>query len=712
MDNIRLFIAAYMLLLFLLLNGCISERLDMDEESEDGNATLYLSLDIPGLNSGLNSGQNSDHNSVNKYNINSVSGYHPGTVHNSEPELRAMSAVNESSIDYDNIHILVFEEVEQDELFRYKAVISAVTPQQLTLKIPVSRANERYRFVAVVNAGVPYIADGTPKNEALNQMVFDCVGKWNTSDASFTHIPMWGEHKQPFAIKNNTSINIIMHRALARVDVGALFKFNNPNPITGQEYDGRDTDKESVWGLDNFKIKEIRVYRTVNKGFIASSADKMVANEVVTPNIPASAKYNSNSGTRFGDLYSADKNPLVYTLSAASDSYIREIYIPESFMPAVSVVVFDGSSFGGSSDASQFANPEPDAGQSGGSSVDLLDLNLSDGSSFAGSPYADPFVNLSYAAATVPCIVIGGYYGEDNTTNITYYRADFATYSNGKILAYRFLLRNHRYVFDIRRVGGPGYNEPEQALNAVTSDMVFDIKEWNEQSFNYQVRGNYFCSIDTREVTLDARPAEGEAAASGTISYRTNLDLDPITNPFAYKWKSSGNADSDDFDIVFDYQEKTIKIKAKNNNVGIGAQPISAQVYISVKNYQFSIDVKQKAINANYMPDCSGALVHGIYRADFALNYTNYITVRLTSPTTLRGLGYDISTAETNGIYFAAKGAFDTDGTYANGLYEYELNLKGYGTLINETGFLSSFDIMIIFNSITPTTCSVAVQVD
>ena len=294
MDNIRLFIAAYILPLFLLLNGCISERLGMDEDYEDyedGNAILYLSLDIPGLNSG----QNSDYNSVNNYNINSVSWYTPNTIQNSESELRAMSAANESSIDYDNIHILVFEEVEQDELFRYKAVISAVTPQQLALKIPVSRANERYRFVAVVNAGVPNIADGTSKNEALSQMVFDCVGKWNTSDASFSYIPMWGEHRQPFAIKNNTSINIIMHRALARVDVGALFKFNNPNPITGQEYDGRDTDKESVWGLDNFKIKEIRVYRTVNKGFVASSAEKMVANEVVTPNIDRkSTRLNSS----------------------------------------------------------------------------------------------------------------------------------------------------------------------------------------------------------------------------------------------------------------------------------------------------------------------------------------------------------------------------------------------------------------------------------
>ena len=668
----RLFIAACVLSYLFLLAGCISERIDSEMDSGDSVATLYLNLDVPGLGSGYSYG--------------------------SEP--RAMSIANENSIDHDNIHILVFEEVGHDELFRYKATISAFISQRLTLKMPVSRAHERYRIVVIANADVPLIADGTPKIEALNSFVFDCAGKWNTSDASFSHIPMWGEYRQPFAIKNNTSVNVLMHRALARVDVGALFKFNNPNPVNEQEYADKDTDKESVWGLNNFKIKSIRVYRTLNKAYIASSVDKMVADEVVVPNAPASAKYNSDSGAGYDDLESADKDPLVYTLPAGSDSYIREIYVPESFPSGVS------PSFGlrdaGSDAVSQFVDSSNAVRLSVGSPiVDAHAGNSSSGSRDAGSH-----------AGNVPCIVIGGYYGENNTTRVTYYRADFATYKNGKVSAYRPLLRNHRYVFDIRGVGGPGHNEPEQAFNAITSDMTLDVKEWNEQPFNYQVQGNYFYSIDAREVTLDARPAEDEAVASRTIAYRTNLDLDPVNNPFAYEWKSFGNANSNDFDIVFDYPAKTITIKSKNDNVGIGAQPLLAQVEISIKNYRFTIDVAQKAINAAYTPDCSGAVVHGIYRKDFALNHTNYITVRITSPATLRDLEYDVRTVETNGIYFAAKGAFDTDGTYANGLYEYELNLKGYGTLINVSAVQPNFDIIIRFNSITPASCSVAIPIE
>ena len=632
-DNLRLFIATYMLPFFLLLNGCINERLDIETDNDNENATLYLNLDIPGLNFGHSSSLIPNNNSGHS------------------PETRFMSNANESSIDYNNIHILVFEEAGQEELFRYKATISSFIPPQITLIVPVSRAYERFRLVVIANANAPYIADGTPKNEALNQFVFDCAGKWNTSGESFSLIPMWGEHSQPFAIKNNTSVNVLMHRALVRVDVGALFKFNNPDPVTELEYPDKETDKESVWGLNNFKIKDIRVYRTLNKAYVASSADKMVVNQIVAPNAPVSAKYNSDSGTGYDDLESADNHPLVYTLPAGSNSYIREIYIPE-YLP--------------------------------------LDANSS--------------------SDNVPSLVVGGYYGETNNTHVTYYRADFASYSNGKVLAYLPLLRNHRYVFDIRSVGSPGYNEPEQALNSIVSDMTLDVKEWNEVPFNYNINGNYYCSIDTREVILDARSSGDAMEVSYAISYKTNLDLDPVSNPLTYKWKSSGNTNNNDFDVIFDYLAKTITIKAKNDNVGIGVQSLSDQIYINVKNYQFTIDVKQKAINAAYAPDCTSVVVHGTYRTDFALNHTNYISMKITSNTTLISLDYEVYTVEKNGIYFAAKGVFDTDGTYTNGVYEYDLKLKGYGTLINESGFLNSFDVMINFNSITSVTCSVGIQ--
>jgi len=611
---VRLFIAAYLLPLLLLLAGC-SERSDIEDNYGKESATLYLNLDIPRLN----------------------------------PGHRAMSVANESSIDYGNIHVLVFEEVEQDEVFRYQASIATIIPPQITLEVPISRAQERYRLVVIANADMPYIADGTPKDEALSQFVFDCAGKWNTSDESFSPIPAWGEYRQPFAIKNNMSINVLMHRALARVDIGTLFKFNNPDLDTGQEYPDKDNDKESVWGLDNFKIKDVRIYRTLSKAYVASSADKMVLNQVVTPNAPTSAKYNSNSGDEYDDPENADKHPLVYILPDGSDSYIREIYIPESF-------AIDAQS-----------------------SVD-----------------------------NVPCIVVGGYYGKNNTTRITYYRADFATYNNGEISAFIPILRNHRYVFDIHSVGGHGFAEPDMALNSISSDMVFTMEEWNELPLNFYTQGHYFCSIDTRDVSLDARPLENETEISRTVSYRTNLELDPVSNPFTYEWQSSGTTYSEYFDIAIDYSAKTIQFKAKQDNANINANPLSDRIILKIENYQLTIDVRQKAINTSYTLDCSSVKVSGIYQTGLALNYTHYISMKIESNTTLKDIDYEVRTIEKNGIYFLASGTFATDGSYNNGVYEYDLELKGHGTIVNESGndVLLPFEVTIISNSLIPATCS------
>ena len=489
---IRLLVGIYLLLLPFLFIGCINEYINIEPE----NATLHLKLNIP--------------------------------------PLKSMTTNQETQIDYNNIQVLVFEQTEQGELFRYQATISELSPPEIKLNIPVSQAQEKYRFVVIANANALSISVGMSKNDAMNQFVFDCAGKWNANVSNFSPIPMWGESVQPLRIKNDEYIGILMHRALARVDVGNLFKFNNPNPNTGQEYLDKETDKESVWGLENFKIKEIRIYRSLNKAYVASSAEKIFNNEVTTPNIPVSAKYNSDSGSEYNDLTNADRNPLVYTLTSASDSFIREIYIPESAI-----------------------------------------------------------INEQSSADNVPCIVVGGYYGEENTTHITYYRADFATYNNGKIANFHPILRNHRYVFDIRSVKGPGFEEPELALRSISSDMILKVEEWNDVPLDFYVQGNYFFKVDTRKVSLESHIPQDETEIAYTFSYNTNLELNAILNPFVYEWASTSDIISQHFEVIFNYTEKKITFKAKQENTG--STPLSDYIILNVENFQLTIHVEQKA---------------------------------------------------------------------------------------------------------------------
>jgi len=504
-NYIRLFVSIYLLLSAFLFCGCLNDYLDIAPNNEE-NATVRLNLNIPGL--------------------------------------KSMSNNQETQIDYNNIQVLVFEQTEQDELFRYQATISELSHSEIKLKVPVSRAQEKYRFVVIANASALSFSEGTPKNDAMNQFIFDCTGKWKAEISNFSPIPMWGESTQPIRIKNDEYIGILMHRALARVDVGNLFKFNNPNPSTNQEYLDKEIDKESVWGLENFKIKEIRIYRSLNKAYVASSAEKIFNNEIIIPNIPISAKYNSDSGSSYNDLTSADINPLVYTLASASDSFIREIYIPESLI-----------------------------------------------------------INEESSADNVPCIVVGGYYGEGNTAHITYYRADFATYYNGKVANFRPILRNHRYVFDIRSVKGPGFEEPELALHSISSDMTLKVEEWNEVPLDFYVQGSYFFKVDTRKVTLEAKLSEEETEIAYTFSYNTNLELNAISNPFVYEWASSSDTFSQYFEVIFNYTEKEITVKAKQENAS--AASLSDYIILKVENFQLTIYVEQKAENAIFAPNFS-----------------------------------------------------------------------------------------------------------
>lgn len=561
---------------------------------------------------------------------------------------KAMSAVQESTIDSEKLEILVFEQVGDAEIFRFKADIVNLSIPQITLNVPAKDSDKKFRFVVLANIESKTLAEGISKQDALSEYVFNNSGKWNASSSDFMKIPMWGELNLPISIDSDKSISILLHRALARVDVGLLFKHNNPDPVTGQEYPQKETDKESVYGIDNFKIKDIRVYRTCNKTYAASSADLMTGNEVTTPSIPPSANYNSDSGTEYETLAEADKHPLVYTLLSGSDSYIREIYIPES---------------------------------------DVIDeMTTMD---------------------NVSCLVIGGYYGSGNTTQVTYYRADFASYTNGKATAYRPILRNHQYVFDIKTVNSPGFETPEQALKSINSAMELDVIDWNQIPLDSYIQGYYFMSIQEREIWMPAHSFGGSSEITYTVPYNTNLELDGSgSKQFNLSWQSS--PETSPFEVTVDYTNKQFIFKAKQENIGTGSVRTDI-LTVEVENFKFTIKVNQESFDLSYFLNCDSIKVHGKYTEDIPLNYSNYITITVNSPTDISGSNYEIKTIEKNGIYFQAKGTFSNPQTVAGpNPYAYKVVLEGYGTPVNETGekILTPFYVTIVSNSADQSECS------
>ena len=73
-------------------------------------------------------------------------------------------------------------------------------------------------------------------------------------------------------------------------------------------------------------------------------------------------------------------------------------------------------------------------------------------------------------------IIVGGYYNGSNT--LSYYRIDFKGGISGH--PYGQILRNHKYIFNIKSVYNQGRNTPELAANNEATDVEAQIKEWKD----------------------------------------------------------------------------------------------------------------------------------------------------------------------------------------------------------------------------------------
>lgn len=593
------------------------------------------------------------------------------------------SMPNEAALS--NVQVLVFEELSGgSEVFRYKAPIAKEAGMTYTIEAKISQNDEKYRLVVLANAPVVTLSDkdiGKSKEEILNRFTFDCAGIWNATAGNSKPFPMWGEAINTLTVKKEETVNVLLHRALAKVDVGLRFK-----PQT------QENQTEEVEGIDNFKLTSVRVYRTVNKAYVASSTDKFNdKNEAIKPNIHPEAIYNLGEGNPSADIKDANEKPLVYEFTPA-DKYVREIYIPES--------------------------------------LEVL--------------------NGTHTMDDVPCLVVGGCYGTVSKENETFYRVDFAEYEPHGVIkkgTYKSLLRNHRYVVNIKSVSGPGFKEPEMALNSISAKLQIEVKEWNERPLNFFVVGDYYFKIKSREVVLPAAlfDEEGELLVDEfpeiMIPIETNIPIELSYEDLieilehggehkSLKWKWDSADEKDEFykmSSIFaphaiaylSDDKKNIVIKVSQNTDESGAEnPYEERtddliVFID-DFFQFTIKVIQEAnLKPSYTLDCSTVKLNGIYKKGNSLSSNNYVEVVASIDesqeiTTLEGASYVIETDKLNGISFRAQGKFGPKGTSIDGDGKsYLIRLEGTGTI--EDYATNNHTITCNSTSTGNTTCSVKV---
>lgn len=103
------------------------------------------------------------------------------------------------------------------------------------------------------------------------------------------------------------------------------------------------------------------------------------------------------------------------------------------------------------------------------------------------------------------CLVIGGYYGEGNTTKETFYRVDFldSNQPEDQQPAYIDVNRNHRYRFNISKVSGQGFDTKEEALRSLSSSIQFNVTVWNESSVKeVKYDGQYMLGVSQKSLEL------------------------------------------------------------------------------------------------------------------------------------------------------------------------------------------------------------------
>lgn len=555
---------------------------------------------------------------------------------------RAMDEKAENRITPQQLRILVFKTNTDNPdaaKYHYTAPVSSIQPDEdnhalstVTVKLIRSATPaEQFDFVVIANhdlSGLSLEKDVTTKRDIRKQLTYSMPGddgkeKWNADKDNYIPFPMWGELGGKEVIEGMESPKINMYRALARIDVGLAFNFES-------------ADHEEAGGIANFKIKEMKVYRTNNKGYVAPLFHSpLPGEENYLPHIPDDTDKL------------ADDSPLSFTITEpqeGSDRYIREIYVPESKLPD-----------------------------------DTSDNNMH-------------------------CVVVGGYYA--GSSQISYYRLNFAK-KDGKDSEYEYLpiYRNHRYVFNILEVKGPGFSTVEAALkSSPNEELEYELITWDESIHEMHVQGKYYFGLDNRELTLEARSTVNAPENLAKIKYQTNYPLSS-SDPVTFEWEK--NADTP-FHAEWDEIKKIIKITAKNDNE---TNTILTDVlHVKAGTFVINVVVNQRYVNFKYTIDCASVMVHGTYEIGKPLNASHYITLDITAEdASINGSTFEIYVEQaennnTHGISFRATGTFNVT---SDNLTMKGIKLIGSGTL--DRNVSEPFSVIINSNSSSGAYCEATI---
>lgn len=372
------------------------------------------------------------------------------------PTLRALDKAGENEIQTDKVKAYVFQSNASSTTFLYEAEVTKVEPDatknnaegNITLLIKDS-GDQLVKVFFVVNATpskVPTV--GTTLEEFQKLFVFNQKDLWGAGE-----LPMYAESQ---AVKISHSSGAVpplqqepipFLRAVARVDVMLGAK-------SGEKFEETTTGLKTKAGQD-LKITSIKAFNVADKGYAMPLQDN-VENATTAPKVNA---------TSLPVELTKKSTPTSYLANSTGvDALMRTIYIPE------------------------LNNTPHDAtAQAGGQNKPEKDQT---------NYLARPYLILGIKGAV-----------EGDASKVTYFRVDYLKRTDEEATAtyeYLDILRNYRYMVNITNIGGPGFDNEEDAKEGPAANIMYNVLVWEESKMsNVRYDGQYMLGVSHEEITYD-----------------------------------------------------------------------------------------------------------------------------------------------------------------------------------------------------------------
>ena len=374
------------------------------------------------------------------------------------PLTRSLTPEGENSTAAERIRVLVFD---KDNKFSYEAKVTSYIPSgdpadkkdkgTMTLLAKNTPSGDTSTFVMLANVTRSANTDadglaGKTREEVMQLFTFSMPDKGIWKDGE---LPMWGA-SDPVRVDHSAGAvpklgTVYLVRAVARVDVGL-----NLSNIS----EGASTFDEKAGGIEGITLTKVFFYNTNTTGRVSPFENGIYWDEAnrkaKQPSIPDPAPAVTGKIDRTSSI--VDEKIL-----------LREVYVPE-------------------------AVNAPTAATQGANGETLPENNTEN---YLKRPY-----------------IVVGLTGADKSRpdKETFFRIDYLKRTGAEADAtyeYLPLLRNHRYLVNIKAVGGPGFDTEEDARKGPAANIMYNVVVWNESMMSDVLYdGQYMLGVSADHFTF------------------------------------------------------------------------------------------------------------------------------------------------------------------------------------------------------------------